>query len=82
MYSSRPKVFRSAVEFEERPGEEEYTHICKVCWPPRKLGVRELGGQLELILIRQLGWDIGRTAERPRGVSLRGKGKRPGKAFR
>ena len=37
-WMGRSKVFRSAVEFEERPGEEGYTHICKVCWPPRKLG--------------------------------------------
>ena len=35
-WMGRSKVFRSATEYDKKPEESEYTHVCRVCWPPRR----------------------------------------------
>ena len=35
-WMGRSRVFKSSVEFETKPEESEFTHVCRVCWPPRK----------------------------------------------
>ena len=35
-WMGRTRIFKSSVEFEEKPDEEHFTHVCRVCWPPQK----------------------------------------------
>ena len=84
-WMGRSKVFRSAVEFEEKPGEEEYTHVCKVCWPPRKLGVEASESSGDSSSSSSSDSSEGTSAARrsaQEGWDREGKIKGPGKAFR
>ena len=35
-WMARTKLFKSAEEFSEMPGEDSYTHVCQICWPESK----------------------------------------------
>ena len=35
-WMARERIFKQSVEFEERPADTEFTHVCRVCWPKEK----------------------------------------------
>eukprot|EP00435_Cladocopium_sp_Y103_P014586 s4203_g3.t1 len=35
-WMAREKIFKHAVEFQDRPSEAEYTHVCRICWPKER----------------------------------------------
>ena len=35
-WMARERIFKESVEFENRPQDSEYTHVCRVCWPKDK----------------------------------------------
>ena len=35
-WMGKSRIFKSASEYDARPDETEYTHICRVCWPRAK----------------------------------------------
>ena len=32
-WMAREKIFKESQEFEDKPDETQYTHVCRVCWP-------------------------------------------------
>ena len=32
-WMAREKIFKDSQEFEDKPDETHYTHVCRVCWP-------------------------------------------------
>ena len=32
-WMAREKIFKDSQEFENKPDESQYTHVCRVCWP-------------------------------------------------
>eukprot|EP00435_Cladocopium_sp_Y103_P046847 s436_g13.t1 len=32
-WMAREKIFKESVEFDDKPMETEYTHVCRICWP-------------------------------------------------
>ena len=34
-WMGRKKDFRDATEFDAKPPTSRYTHVCKLCWPPK-----------------------------------------------
>ena len=35
-WMAREKIFKDSQEFEDKPEETQYTHVCRVCWPKVK----------------------------------------------
>ena len=34
-WMGRKRDFRDATEFDTKPPTSRYTHVCKLCWPPK-----------------------------------------------
>ena len=76
----RKRDFRDATEFDTKPPTSRYTHVCKLCWPPKADDEDSESGEASSAhteTARSLGTKIrGRIGDRALGPTQMGQASR------
>eukprot|EP00435_Cladocopium_sp_Y103_P056842 s1981_g19.t1 len=48
-WMAREKIFKDSQEFDDKPEESQYTHVCRVCWPKTAEG-EDSSGMISMLM--------------------------------